>query len=104
MSIPTVWPDEDHLPLRAVLLGEAQALTCGDRQGAYGEPVENHRHIAAVFNAATGRDLTAREAALFQVCVKIARLAKNPTHRDSYVDGMAYLGIAYECAMREGGG
>ena len=37
--------------------------------------------------------------ALAMVAVKLARLAKNPGHKDSYVDAAAYLGIAYECAV-----
>lgn len=88
-------------PLRVAILEEASALTAGDRNRAYGDPVENHAHIAAIFNAITGRDLSAREVALFHVATKLARLAKNPTHRDSHVDLTAYAGIALECAEWE---
>lgn len=90
-------------PLRAALLLEARRLTCTDRHAIYGPPVGNHAHIAAIFNAITGRDLTAREAALFQVATKLARLSRATGHRDSYVDAMAYLGIAAECAAAEDG-
>lgn len=88
-------------PDRANILNEARDLTCGDRNASYGEPVENHAHIARIFNAITGRDLSAREIALVQQATKLARRAKNPTHRDSYVDGAAYTGIEYECALAE---
>jgi len=88
-------------PLRALLLQEAEGLTCGDRNRDYGEPVANMQHIADIFNAITGRDITAREVALFHQSTKLARRAKNPTHRDSYVDGMAYTGIEFECASVE---
>lgn len=89
-------------PHRALVMQEAVDLTCGDRNAAYGDPVINHQHIADIFNAITGRDLSAREIALVQTSTKLARRAKNPTHRDSYVDGVAYAGIEYECALAEG--
>lgn len=86
---------------RADLLRDAHDLTMGDRNEAYGEPVANHRHIADIFNAITGRDLSAREIALVHQATKLARRAKNPLHRDSYLDGTAYAGIEYECALDE---
>lgn len=101
MNIPTAWPEDEPRPLRATLLDEAASLTCDARDAAYGDPVAMHRTIAAIFNAATGRDLSAREAALFMSCVKMARRARSPSSRDSYVDGAAYAAIEYECAKSE---
>lgn len=93
--------DEPTLSMRVALLGEAASLTAGEREEAYGAPVDTHEHIARIFNAITGRDLSAREIALVHQATKLARRAKNPRHRDSYVDGMAYAGIEYECALAE---
>lgn len=87
------------LPPRVACLEDAADLTGGDRNRAYGDPVANHQHIANIFNAITGRDITAREVALLHQATKLARRFHNPTHRDSYVDGMAYIGIEYECAL-----
>ena len=97
------WEDETiarvaEQPLRLALLEEAAILTGGDRNKAYGDPVPNMQHIADIFNAISGHKVTARDAALFHVATKLARLYGNATHRDSHVDGMAYLGIAFECA------
>jgi len=86
---------------RVDLLQEAIGLTSGDRLRDYGGPVETHQHIADIFNAITGRDLTAREVAIFHMATKLARTRTSPTKRDSYVDLMAYAGIAYECAEAE---
>jgi hypothetical protein len=86
---------------RGLCLTEAKSLTEGDRNKTYGEPVENMAHIAGIFNAITGRDLTPREIVLVLESAKLARRFKNPLHRDSYVDGMAYTGIGYECALDE---
>ena len=91
----------DAESLRVQVLQTAVDLTRGDRNKTYGDPYEKHRQIADIFNAITGRDLTAREAALFHVATKLARLSKAPLHHDSYVDAAAYIGIARECAEAE---
>ncbi|MGN7867769.1 DUF6378 domain-containing protein [Paracoccus sp. 22332] len=87
------------LPYRVAMLETAADLTSGDRNKAYGEPASNHQHIADIFFAITGIKLTSRDVALMHVATKLARLAKNKGHQDSYVDAMAYLGIAYECGL-----
>ncbi len=100
-----VWDDdilrEAALPLRISCLEEAARLTAGDRNKTYGPPVENMQHIANIFNAWTGRDLTAREIAQVHMATKMARSQTSPDHRDSYVDAMAYRGIEYECAVAD---
>lgn len=88
-------------PLRVQCLEEAVRLTTGDRNKDYGDPVENMQHIADIFNAITGRDLTAREVAILHQATKISRRQHSACHRDSYVDDMAYTGIELECAMAE---
>jgi hypothetical protein len=85
-------------PLRVSCLAEAAKLTAGDRNETYGPPVENMQHIADIFNAWTGRDITAREVAQLHTATKMARSQNSPMHRDSYVDSMAYRGIEFECA------
>ena len=87
------------MPLRVACLDTAIQLTAGDRNAAYGEPVPNHQQIADIFAAITGHRLTARDVALLHVATKLARLSGNALHQDSYIDAMAYLGIAYECAV-----
>lgn len=104
------WDDMEILanaasvPLRVQDLQEAARLTAGDRNVDYGPPVENYEQTAAIFNAMTGRDLTASEGALFMVAVKLARLRTSPTKADNYIDAMAYLGIVHECAEAEAAG
>jgi hypothetical protein len=86
---------------RIDLLEEASNLTNGDRLKDYGDPVTNHQHIADIFNAITGHDLTAREIVLVHEATKLARRQRSPKKIDHYVDNMAYVGIEYECAMAE---
>lgn len=102
MTIEQEFEDQEILsiaaqPMRGVIMDEAKALTCGDRNKSYGEPTGNMTHIAEIFNAITGRDLTADEVAMFHVATKLARLRTSPQHRDSHVDAIAYMGIRYEC-------
>jgi hypothetical protein len=86
---------------RLALLQEAIDLTGGDRAVDYGNAVANHRHIAKIFNAITGHDLSARDMALIHTCTKLSRGQTSPKKRDHYVDRMAYAGIEYECVMAE---
>ena len=86
---------------RLALLKEAIELTGGDRAKDYGDAVANHKHIAKIFNAITGHNLTARDMALIHTCTKLSRGQTSPTKRDHYVDRMAYAGIEYECVMAE---
>tara|TARA_R100001086_G_scaffold15801_1_gene7832 strand:- start:2566 stop:2856 length:291 start_codon:yes stop_codon:yes gene_type:complete len=89
---------DTETPLRIELLSEAIRLTGGDRNELYGDPYENHAHIARVFNAISGKELSAHDIVMVQVATKLARLARNPTHNDSHIDAAAYLGILRECA------
>lgn len=82
---------------RVGMLEEAANLTGGDRNRTYGDPVSNHDHIARIFNAWTGRDLTASEIVMVHMATKMARMMATPNHRDSHVDLMAYAGIRMEC-------
>jgi|LakMenEpi03Aug12_release.lakeMendotaPanAssembly.Ray.scaffolds.fasta_scaffold744063_2 hypothetical protein len=91
------------VPQRLVLLEEAMRLTGVERRAVYGDPVLNHAHIARIFNAWTGRDLTAAEIVKVHMATKMARMATTPDHRDSHVDLMAYAGILYECVLAEAG-
>lgn len=86
---------------RVACLEEAAALTWGDRNKTYGEPVGNMQHIADIYNAITGQSISARDVATLHEATKLSRRRTSPTHQDSYVDGMAYAGISYECALSE---
>lgn len=88
-------------PPRALILDEARDLICGDRNEAYGDPVESMTRIAAYFNLRTGLNITARQAAIFLECLKDVRSDMNPGHRDSIVDRCGYSAIKWECALAE---
>lgn len=93
--------DLDVPPLRVRDLNTAAELTTGNRNIDYGEPVDNYRRTAEIAGALLRKSFTPHEAAMFMVAVKLARLDTSPTKDDNYIDAMAYLGIAHECAEWE---
>ena len=80
----------------AGVLIDAYNLIRGDRQKAYGHPLEDYRKVVQIFHALTGIQLGLSDAILFMVSVKMARLRTNlevgQLHRDSVVDAAGYLG------------
>ena len=83
---------------RSEILSEANRLIHGDRQAAYGPPRENFKRIGRGWEIILGVDVTAEQVALCMAWLKIARLCEGP-HRDSYVDGAAYLALAGELGL-----
>lgn len=87
---------------RELILREGIALTTDSRNSIYGEPIRNmtcHGELIAVYQKYAGANVSAHDAAIFQVLAKIARIACAPDgvrHRDNYVDGATYMAIAYE--------
>jgi hypothetical protein len=75
---------------RLSILAEADVLTNGDRQTAYGHPLDDYSKTVGAFNALTGRDLTPEEGVLFMVCVKLSRETHLPK-RDNRVDACGYI-------------
>ena len=55
---------ESKPPVRCQLLDEASSLTATTRNKDYGDAVGNPEHIARIYNAITGQQLTARDITL----------------------------------------
>jgi len=93
-------------PERVLALEEAATLTSGDRNKDYGPPIENltaSGELKATMRRHMIRDLsTAEIEALDMVLTKIGRIITGPKpKRDNYVDGAAYMAIAWEAAKHE---
>lgn len=88
---------------RQRLLQEAMHITSHDRNSSYGNPEDNFRHIAEFWSTylTTAKKqrivITPFEVAQMMVLMKTARLATNPTHRDSLVDQAGYSACAADC-------
>lgn len=96
--------DEDpSKTARQTLLDEARAITSADRNKAYGNPEDNFRNIANLWNAyltAQGKAdnlVNSQDVAHMMILMKVARLATNHDHRDSLVDIAGYAACAESC-------
>lgn len=86
----------------------AADLVAGDRAQMYGDPTENYRKVAAVWNGildAAGmtpaKPIDAMTAATMMEGLKIARRYLGPYERDSFVDSCGYAAVAGEIAAKE---
>lgn len=81
------------------VLDEANEIIYGDREQTYGHPAKNLECIAKMWKAylfSRGMltdELNAGDVACMMSLLKISRLANTPGHRDSLVDGAAYLAL-----------
>lgn len=90
----------------AELLSMAASAVGGDRARTHGDPLENHRRIADVWNGilmAAGKlsaPLDAHDAATLMEGLKIARRYSGVVNADDYVDAAGYAGLAGEIRTR----
>lgn len=75
------------------ILEEAQRLVGGDRQSSYGHPLDNWGRTAAMWSIILGHPVTAEQAAMCMVAVKIARHVHTQS-RDNLVDAAGYALVA----------
>lgn len=78
------------------LLAKADKVINGARQSQYGTPIDNHRRIAAVWEAITGREYTPQEVAAMMIGLKLARLANRMDHEDTWMDIAGYAALGWE--------
>lgn len=74
---------------------KAEKLVFGDRQATYGHPFDDYTRTAALWSALIGHEITAHQAALMMVLVKLSREMNKQTD-DNMVDAHGYL----MCATR----
>jgi len=84
------------------VLDEAKRITSGDRQNAYGPPTQDFARTAAMWTALKGVDFTARDVALFMICLKLSR-ETHQRKRDNAVDICGYGRCLALCQDAEGG-
>lgn len=78
------------------LLSKADKVINGARQSQYGTPIDNHRRIAVVWEAITGREYTPQEVAAMMIGLKLARLANRMDHEDTWMDIAGYAALGWE--------
>jgi hypothetical protein len=83
------------------MLLHAAELVGGQRATGYGDKTTNHARIAALWTYwlhQRGKpcDITAYDAAMMMLMLKIARLMHSPGHQDSHIDIAGYASILEE--------
>lgn len=86
---------------REALLRTAEQLIMGDRNNQYGPPTKDFQVIADVASTLgfqfNGEPLKPHHVALFQMALKLARIAWSPEKQDSWVDTAGYAACGWEC-------
>ncbi len=67
-----------------------------DRRATYGDPAVSMATVAARWSVTLGHPVTPAEVMLCMIDLKLARLAHDPTHRDSVVDVIGYAALLPE--------
>lgn len=76
---------------------EAAMIAVQQRGDEYGSPWQNHERIAVMWTAIMGVEFTPEQVALCLAAMKIARLAHNSDHQDSWKDLAGYAATGSEC-------
>lgn len=69
---------------------QAHNLVQGARRNVYGHPLDDYTRTAQLFSGILGTDVTAEQAILMMIAVKVSRLTNSPDHRDSIIDVAGY--------------
>ena len=78
---------------------EARDLVYGDRGAAYGHPLDDYTRTAAMWSVILGVDVTAEQAMLCMIAVKMSRQCNVPK-RDNLVDICGYA-LCIDRTVRE---
>lgn len=101
---PSCKRSPEFVELKENILQEAMRIIYGDREKTYGSPEKNLLTIAglwATYLKGKYPDkpldamfyMTIDDVCLMMVLLKVARLANDPTHRDSQADGCGYFAL-----------
>lgn len=94
-------PTSDY-PTPKEMAEEAIDLVYSDRQKDYGHPADDYGRTAALWSALLGVKITAKQAALCMVLVKLSREMNMPKP-DNMIDAHGYLLVAGRIKEREMG-
>lgn len=96
MRGPTPEQMQEVPPIREQILVEAAEAVMGDRDVSYGGPEDSFTRIADLWEAHFGYHFDAGMVSQALILLKLARVAQNPGHRDSWVDLAGYAACGAE--------
>lgn len=85
---------------RSIILDNAGKLISGDRAATYGDARTNFARLGRLWAATLGlpEDIHPELVAIMLTHLKLARLAGNPDHEDSWTDAAGYIALGAEIA------
>jgi len=93
---------------RSDLLQEAETLVNGERNDNYGDPNDDFKATADLWNAYLSRliagnggyppELQPHDIAAMMIMLKLSRIAWSPNKYDSWVDIAGYAACGWDCA------
>lgn len=94
---------------RTSILEEAIQLINGDRNDSYGDPVDDFKTTASLWQTYLSRTISARgrlvlmphDIAVMMDLLKIARISWSPEKRDHWADLGGYTGLGWDCVQRQ---
>lgn len=87
---------------RAEILDTAKEIVTKDRTATHGAPENSFALIAEFWASYLGAKVNSTDVAIMMTLLKVARLAQNPDHADSWVDGAGYFACGGEIALATG--
>lgn len=84
---------------RRALLEEAANVVAVDRNTSYGEPEDSFARIAVLWTAYLNKGITREDVAALMILMKVARVAENPQHRDSWLDIAGYAACGWSAVV-----
>ena len=96
--------DNNRTHVRTELLQEAETLVNGERDNQYGDPRDDFRKTADMWNVYIKAVLKERpnllphDVAALLCMLKISRIAWSPDKRDNWVDLAGYAACGWDCA------
>ena len=70
----------------------------GERGKQYGNLDEQWARVATIASAVLGREFTPYDLVTIMYCVKLSRIAEDPSHIDSHLDAINYQAFALHFA------
>jgi len=81
---------------RARVLETALKLTSDTRDKEYGAVSQNFKDIADLWSSYLDHTVCEVDVAIMMNLLKVARLKRNPQHRDSWIDSCGYMALGGE--------
>lgn len=89
---------------RGDILATAESLVNGDRNVDYGDPNDDFKRTANMWEAYLGVAIDSYDVAAMMAMLKISRIRWSPTKKDNWVDLAGYAACGAHCAEAEHGG